>query len=376
MIQKEKFIKVFIFLIILLVLFFLADLFFGLGLFGLKSIVFANFQDYLADFFNHARLAADEYVYKGPVWSLAERGLPPLQYCIFERVAKAVDYSAIPTIFLSGRGFSIGVAQGIYFANYLICVISVLFFVYLYENLRLKNKYMKFLLIFSFLVSTPFIFFFERGNSVILAVFAVAVFMFNYEADNKIHRELSLLALAFASALKLYPFLFIIVLIFKKRYKDICKVFAYSFILTLIAFLCLKGGLSNIHLFIHNFICNYHTYHNSDNKFFIFLLLGLCFLIPFYKDEWKKFCAVILLIMAFNSFSGYRMLYFLPIIVLFLNKKEFEKLDIAYGLSLILLICPIKVLNVFGYILLSGSFLFELIKEIFIRYKSINKNEY
>lgn len=355
-------------------LFFLVDLFFGLGLFGLKSIVFANFQDYLADFFNHARLAADEYVYKGPVWSLSERGLPPLQYCIFERVAKAVDYSIIPTIFLSGSGFPIGVAQGIYFANYLICVISVLFFVYLYENLRLKNQYMKLLLIFSFLVSTPFMFFFERGNSVILAVFAVAFFMFNYEADNKINRELSLLALAFASALKMFPFLFVFVLIFKKRYKDICKVFAYSFILNLVAFLCLKGGFSNIELFIHNFVCNYHTYHNSDNKFLIFLMLCLCFVIPFYKDEWKKFCVVTLLIMALNSFSGYRMLYFLPIIVLFLNKQEFEKLDIAYGLSLIFLICPIKCLDLFGYIVLYGSFLFEFIKEIFVRHRFVNKN--
>lgn len=374
MIQKSNFINVFIFLITLFVLFFLVDLFFGLGLFGLKSIVFANFQDYLADFFNHARLAADEYVYKGPVWSLAERGLPPLQYCIFERVAKAVDYSVIPTIFLSGRGFPIGIAQGIYFANYLICVISVLFFVYLYENLRLKNKYMKFLLIFSFLISTPFIFFFERGNSVILAVFAVAVFMFNYETDNKVCRELSLISLAFASALKMFPFLFVILLIFKKRYKDICKVFAYSFILTLIAFLCLKGGFANIQLFIHNFICNYQTYHNSDNKFFILLMLVLCFLISFYKDEWKKFCVVVLLIMSFNSFSGYRMLYFLPIIVLFLNKKEFEKLDIIYGLSLIFLVCPIKVLNISGYILLCGSLLFELIKEFLIRHRFICKD--
>lgn len=364
--HKEKFVKIFIFSIALIAIFFLADLFFGLGLFGLKPIVFANFQDYLADFINHARLASDEYVYIGPEWSLAERGLPPMEYCLFGGVAKAIDYNIIPTLFLSGGGLSAAFSKAIFFANYLLCVFSVLFFVYLYENLNLKNNYLKFLVIFAFLISAPFIYFFERGNSVLLAVFAVSFFIFNYESENKINREFSLLSLAFACALKLIPSLFAIILLFKKRYMDFIKVVVYSTLIFFSSFLFLKGGLTNFPLFIKNFICSCNTYkYGCSYKFLTLLMLIPYFCIPVFKDEWKKICSIVMLIMAFNTFYGYRMLYFLPVAVLFLNKDKFENSDIWYGLSLLLIICPIKSVTLLGYVILYFGFISDIFKHLY-----------
>ena len=374
--QKEKFIKIFTFSIIFVVIVFLVDLFFGFGIFGLKQIVFANFQDYLADFINHARLASDEYVYRGADWSLAERGLPPMEYCLFGGVQKAVDYNIIPTLFLSGGGLSAAFSKAMFLANYLLCVVSVLFFVYLYENLNLEKKYIKFLIILSFLVSTPFIFYFERGNSVILSVFTVSFFMFNYNSANRVNRELSFWALAFACALKLIPSLFAIILLFRKRYKDFVKVLVYSLLLFFGAFLFLKGGLFNFPLFIKNFICSCNTYkYGASCKFLTFLMLIMYFCIPVFKDEWKKFCSVVMLIMAFNSFYGYRMLYFFPVTVLFLNKTKFEKSDIWYGMALLLIICPIKFVTLFGYIILCLQLISEIVKYFysFIKNKSIKQ---
>lgn len=53
--------------------------------------------------------------------------------------------------------------------------------------------------------SPAYLFMLERGNVVILALLFLEYYTFNYESDDPVKRELALIALAFATCMKLYP---------------------------------------------------------------------------------------------------------------------------------------------------------------------------
>lgn len=179
--DKSKFIKFFTYGVITLVLLFLVDLFLGNCIFGLKPLIFQNFHDYMADFFNHARLASQANVYiSSNEIEIAERGLSPIEYVIFSKISRIADFNSIPTILFNGASFDIAKSKAIYCANYFTCAISILFFIFLFDKLKIQSKIQKYFIIFAFVFSAPFIHYFERGNTVLLSVFAVSYFLFNY----------------------------------------------------------------------------------------------------------------------------------------------------------------------------------------------------
>ena len=201
-------------------------------------------------------------------------------------------------------------------------------------------------------------------------LFRFSIFLFNYENENKIKKEFSLISLAFACALKFIPLFFVPLLLFKKHFKDFFKVILYTIILFLTAFLLLKGGLSNIPLFFSNAFINYNHYEYANQPAAIYVFLTILYLLtPLIKEEWKKVSIIALLILSFNHFYGYRLLYFLPVTVLFVNKQEFKKSDILYAISLICIISPLNLTN-YGFKLFGLLISFEL---IFIIYKHIKQ---
>ena len=69
---------------------------------------------------------------------------------------------------------------------------------------------------------------------ILLCLIALAVYAFTYDSQNKTYREVGILALAFAAALKLYPAVFGWFLIADKRYKDAVRCAIYGVALLLI----------------------------------------------------------------------------------------------------------------------------------------------
>lgn len=74
----------------------------------------------------------------------------------------------------------------------------------------------------------------ERGNIILFSTAAVIFFVLTYDSKNKLLREASLLALAFAFSIKLYPILFASLLFVDKRYKDLLKCAVYGILLLLL----------------------------------------------------------------------------------------------------------------------------------------------
>ena len=89
----------------------------------------------------------------------------------------------------------------------------------------------------------------ERGNVVILALLFLEYYTFNYESDDPVKRELALIALAFATCMKLYPVIFGVLLLRKDKLKEATRCIVYGLVLFIVPFFAM-GGLKEIpHLF-------------------------------------------------------------------------------------------------------------------------------
>lgn len=360
--------------IIIFLFFILSIIFICNYSFFIDKIIFNNFNDYFADFYNHARLSGITDVYTGPAWSLGERGLPPLHYIIFHFLSQTANYNLIPTNFLNGFSLNNEICRGIYFSNYILCVISVLFYIFLYEKLELKNKYLKYIVMFVFLLSYPFMFEFERGNIILLTVFLVSYFMFNYNSESKAEKAGSITAISIASAMKVFPCAFLLLYLHKKKFKEFFITLSIILLIFLFSFLFFDGGLINILYYLRNSMINKHIYHYNTSSV-IFFISTLTALFSFkFKDEWKKCLSITLLILIAANFVGYRLLYLFPVIIMVLNKKDFQKTDYIYLLLLFLIICPIHIIKIkiLGTIL-SVLLLINLLTDVLKKTKNILK---
>ena len=89
------------------------------------------------------------------------------------------------------------------------------------------------LLLFCLLCGFPFVFWLERGNAVLFIVPLLLIYAQNYDSEKAWAREVGLIALALAFALKLYPALFGVVLLADRRFKEAirCAVYALALLI-------------------------------------------------------------------------------------------------------------------------------------------------
>lgn len=72
------------------------------------------------------------------------------------------------------------------------------------------------------LFTAPYVFVFERGNMVIIALIGTCLYVLLYDSDKIYCRILAYFALAVAVAIKLYPAVFGILTVLKKGIKKQC----------------------------------------------------------------------------------------------------------------------------------------------------------
>lgn len=86
------------------------------------------------------------------------------------------------------------------------------------------------------MLSSISLFSFERGNIIYLAVINSIFFLVNYQSENKIIREMSFIALAIAAALKGFPALLGILLLYDKRHKEAIRLIVHGVIFSFLPF--------------------------------------------------------------------------------------------------------------------------------------------
>ena len=266
------------------------------------------------------------------------------------------------------------------------------------------------------LISFPFLYAFERGNLVVVACILLIFFAANHDNKNKIVRELALISLAAAAAIKIYPAFALLLLVQQKRVKDAVKTAFYSSVLFIVPFFFM-GGLTDMKVIVQNVSAFIHfrsgspmiTGSTSLQSFLavlgehahigwltgisgiaisvLVMLIGAAAIL-FTSNVWKQWGLVFVLICNFpGANAGYMWVFAVLPLIFMLNQKRSQRFDIIYLLLFIsvMIYYPwlsgayyLKTLNITGYSIngriicgVTNAIYFMLIFETF--YKFIRK---
>lgn len=193
------------------------------------DIFFLRCADFFMDFFNSIRDAAQG----SAVYTERKVIYPPLANLIF------LLFSRFTPERYNDTRFEDRYEWPEYFSTMMLAVIfvavfAVCFFFLIYSRLQNHSRSKRFFFAFFALFSTPVLYMAERGNMILFCLIALLVYAFTYDSGSKIHREIGIFALAFATALKLYPAIFGWLLIADRRYKDAARCVVYGILLLII----------------------------------------------------------------------------------------------------------------------------------------------
>ena len=189
--------------------------------------------------------------------------------------------------------------------------------------------------------SFPVLFLLERGNLVILCLVALLIFVQGYESESAVAREVALLALAAAVALKIYPVLFALPLLRERRWRDAAHAAGYTLLLFLVPSCFFGGPLFCVRWLLKNTLY-YSEYAGrgaietlgawglspvfSRVAIYGAYVLALLFLVLFSllaKKHFQIFALVAAVLLCIPSiFSAYNWVLFLPALVSFFKTER------------------------------------------------------
>jgi len=342
---------------------------------GIQLNVFFNrLNDFFADYFNIMRYVSERNPYFNSTNGFAEKVYFPFAYMILYPFSCLDSYA---TMSLADAWSSkIGIMSCLMFT---VGSLSILFMSL--STLYGENKY-KYWVFLMLLLSSITLFSIERGNIAIITAGCIVSFLALYKSPVKFYRIIALSFLCIASTLKVYPVLLGILLLKDKNYKAILFCSIVTLLLVFIPFIFFEHGFSNVQQLIHNLQLNTNNYGPESNfprfslpnliyvgsrivnlpnnlmqvfitvsQITVILLslisIALVFLV---KDRWKEIALLIFVIIQFPANSAlYCGLYFFPVIILFLIKKDIKKIDWVYIILFCVFLNPFQLLVVLNH---------------------------
>lgn len=232
------------------------------------------------------------------------------------------------------------------------------------------------LLLLLLLLSLPFLWCFERGNSIFLALVCLIPYILWYHSENKWLRLLAYIGLSASASIKIYPAIFGLLLVREKRFKQAFQLLATGILVFLLPFLLLERENRNPMSLIQNilhattvFSQNGTGYrHDLDTTFrvlgnfvgadftfvgkVITLLLGVVGLWLFFTrkemPQWKV-CGILTLLMILVPGLNYTYsLIFMSVpLVLFLHDESecSTGMQVTYAVLFLLIFIPVILPN-------------------------------
>lgn len=258
------------------------------------------------------------------------------------------------------------------------CVFSLIIFSCLWFEINgfFKGKvYEKIIIFIFFIASAPFIYMYERGNTVIFSMLLLLIFFQWYNSLNSYKRECALVCLAIAMCLKIYPVFAGLILFSVKDKKVFFRVAFYSLLFFFIPFYFTGGFESffdmlnnirslsaetvidmrdfgygfkvNIENFVLMITSSFHMTSIFDYKYTSKFLLALL-LIIFYnlKTEEDRILTITLMMITLPPFSWiYNVVYIFIAMLAYLNKNQYTSSDGLIIVMLYLTLVPLP----YGY---------------------------
>ena len=210
------------------------------------------------------------------------------------------------------------------------------------------------------LFNVPILYLIERGNILMFSLVSLMMFVFSYNSESKVSREIGLIALAFSFSIKLYPVIFGWMLIKDKRFKDALRCAIYGILMVIIPSFAFGGFIEVFKLVARN-IVSFSSSKGSGNIFSHLLgffgieyvdvsfmspimwawaaIVCLCFVIaPFViKEKWKVYAVGVLAIICIPSLTSLYAWSFMLIPMVFICHKESRsKIDWFYFVVMML----------------------------------------
>lgn len=209
---------------------FIVEMLFSHGIIGNQAFFFRHNDTYM-DFFNTVKavLGRDPY-------SDYQFMYPPLAAILIK-----VFSLLIPSAVLQGSAKAIRMDQSGQMAFLAFLLAGILCVALVIDGMFRGSKRERRLLLFLVLFSLPFLYTYERGNTILYAVALLLAFVYWKDSPRRYLREAALVALAAAASLKVYPALFGLLLLRERRWGDMAKAMAYGLALFFLPFLFFGG---------------------------------------------------------------------------------------------------------------------------------------
>lgn len=342
----------------------------------LDRLFFSDHTDSFMDFFNSINHSFHANPYQiGTIY-------PPLSYVIYHFIGMFVPTNIVLS---SGHLFRESLEGQAILMVYNIVII--LLFISTLKYCLNCEKRLKLLITLLLAFSFPFLYAFQRGNMIILAIITLMFFVFNYDNKNKIIRELALISLAISASLKIYPALFGLLLLKEKKWGQGVRCVIYGIAIFILPFVFFDG-ISGMKMYINNLLntsgmMNAYGYAckiSFANTISAFLKLNhitisvgkilpyvYCIsaisIVSFFtlKERWKRLLLLSLIIMGVPEFSfTYNSLYLLIPLIDYLNNVNDKKIStFIYGILMSLgFVAYLFIRNKYFIDLQNGTFLY------------------
>lgn len=224
---------------------------------------------------------------------------------------------------------------------------------------------------FALVLSGPMFYLLERGNILLISLVCTMLFMVCYDSPRTSIRFLSYCCLAVAAAIKIYPAIFGILVVRKKRYAETAELIVLGILTFLLPFLAF-GGLNSALKMINSYFgfsgnvatlglgYNFsipnlvkiiaamggHIVTKTSGWLTLIVFAFCIFLFVVSRQEWQQLYALTLCcIWPFEfSFTYMLVFMFLPIISFFFRKDEKQYdmpgMQIVYGILFALIMIP------------------------------------
>lgn len=320
----------------------------------IRNVLFEH-DDVFMDFFNSVNnngFGYDAYNDLGVIY-------PPLTVLFYKGI------SFLFTEKLASQAIKASSLGMIVFTIYTIACISLL--IKCIKKYKIGNKLDKLFFTVSIFASVPMIFLLERGNILILVISLLLIYAYGYDSENAITRHIAFICLAIAVSIKIYPVIFGLLLLKKKKnFKNIAWCVFYGALFFFVPFFFV-GGFSQFFVLMKNIFYTSSMFGNKGYGFkvnitntfgmfgelfnhkYIFESIGntvfivtvivgiLLILFGKFDSEWKIFAVLSLFLIVVPGFSYvYSVTYMIIPLIMFLNKKETNRLDFVYLILFIL----------------------------------------
>lgn len=251
--------------------------------------------------------------------------------------------------------------------SYTIGIIVIVFIIYGIIKYITKKTNEGILCFWVIMLSGPMLFTLERGNFILLAFVLTLVYILWYDNSELKFRVVAYIALAIAAAIKIYPALFGVLTLSRKRYKE-TSILVFLGVTAFISPFFKFGGLRSIKRMIegiqlsseaqgnmgmaYNFslsniikiiesVLNIEITHQETVMIKI-VMIGLCIFLYFTTNEmWKKTLAIVLNMIWIPTFSyTYMLVFFVIPFLLLCYKGELLRKDFIYLILLGLIMLP------------------------------------